>query len=71
MSPWDAAWAPKVPPSERADGNDSYRVYRVRIRADGRQTTETCDSTAAAAVFVARVNPALGPERAVMLRGRR
>lgn len=59
---------PKVHPYVRADGGTSYRV---RVRVNGRQTTETFDSPAAAAVFVARVkDPAVGVERAVALRAR-
>lgn len=59
---------PKVLPYEKADGTYSYRV---RIRANGRQSTETFESKAAADVFVARVkDPAIGPERAVELRDR-
>lgn len=59
---------PKVQTYERSDGTLSYRV---RIRVNGRQTTETFDSPAAAAVFVARVkDPTIGVARAVALRSR-
>lgn len=59
---------PKIQPYEKADGTVTYRV---RVRANGRQTTETFASKAAADVFVARVkDPAIGPDRAVELRDR-
>lgn len=60
--------APTAKPYRRADGTTSWRV---RIRANGRQTTETFDSEAAANVFIAQaVDPRIGVERAVALRAR-
>lgn len=59
---------PKITPYERADGTFSYQV---RVRANGKQSTETFDSEPAAIVFKARVmDPAIGPERAVQMRDR-
>lgn len=59
---------PKVQEYRRADGTVTYRV---RVRHNGRQTTETFPSSAAAAVFVARVkDPAVGVARAIALRSR-
>lgn len=59
---------PKIEPYEKADGS---LTYRVRIRVNGRQTTETFASRPAAEVFVSRVkDPAIGPARAVELRDR-
>lgn len=59
---------PKIVEHRKADGSTSYRV---RIRANGRQSTETFASEAAAQVFVARVkDPAIGPDRAVDMRNR-
>lgn len=59
---------PKIEPYEKADGSFTYRV---RVRVNGRQTTETFDSRPAAEVFVSRVkDPAIGPARAVELRDR-
>lgn len=53
---------------ERADGSVSYRV---RIRVNGRQTTETFSSEAAAKVFALRVaDPDIGAARAVQMRDR-
>lgn len=59
---------PKIEAYQCADGSTSYRV---RLRVNGRGTTETFPSEAAATVFKARVmDPAIGPERAVMMRSR-
>lgn len=59
---------PKIETYERAGRSPSYRV---RVRVNGRQTTETFESKAAAAVFVERVkDPSVGAERAVALRAR-
>lgn len=59
---------PTVKPYEQADGTLSYRV---RVRAGGRQTTETFTSQAAAQVFALRcADPAVGPARAVAMRSR-
>lgn len=59
---------PKIEQYEKADGS---RSYRVRVRAGGRQTTETFASRPAAEVFVSRVkDPAIGPARAIELRDR-
>lgn len=60
--------APKVIPYAQADGSVSYRV---RIRVNGRQTTETFPSEAAAAVFALQVaDPNIGAARAVEMRDR-
>lgn len=46
-------------------------TWRVRVRVNGQQTTETFGSEAAAIVFRARVmDPDIGPARAVALRAR-
>lgn len=59
------------PKIERYEHKSGHVTYRVRVRVNGRQTTETFDSEAAAQVFVHRVkDPAIGPERAVALRAR-
>lgn len=59
---------PKILTYEKTDGSVSYRV---RLRSNGRQTTETFQSLAAAETFVRRVkDPTIGPERAVELRDR-
>lgn len=59
---------PKITPYVRADGTT---VYRVRVRANGRQSTETFESEPAAKVFRLRVmDPAIGPDRAVAMRAR-
>lgn len=60
--------APKATPYHRADGTTSWRV---RIRVNGTQTTETFDNEASAQVFIHRVmDPTIGPARAVALRDR-
>lgn len=60
--------SPKITPYVRTDGRT---VYRVRVRVNGKQSTETFDSEPAAKVFRLRVmDPAIGPERAVSLRAR-
>lgn len=59
---------PKIVEYLKADGTTAYRV---RVRVNGRQTTETFHSRPAAEVFRHRVmDPAIGPERAVALRAR-
>lgn len=59
------------PKIERYEHRDGGVTWRVRVRAGGRQTTETFDSEAAAKVFVSRVmDPAIGADRAVLLRSR-
>jgi integrase len=59
---------PKIATYVKADGSHSYRV---RVRVDGRQSTETFDDLLAAETFVRRVkDPNIGPERAVELRDR-
>lgn len=59
---------PKIERYPHVNGDVSYRV---RLRVEGRQTTETFPSEAAAVVFVARVrDPAIGPDRAVAMRAR-
>jgi integrase len=59
---------PKIVPYDRADGT---RTYRVRVRANGRQTTETFGTLTAAETFVRRVkDPTIGADRAVELRDR-
>lgn len=58
--------APSVMAYKRADG---ITTYRVRLRVNGRQTTETFESEAAAKVFALQVaDPAIGPEVAVRMR---
>lgn len=60
--------APRVIPYPCADGSTSYRV---RIRVNGRQSTETFASEAAAKVFALRVaDPNIGAARAVQMRDR-
>lgn len=60
--------APKAVPYEKADGTASWRV---RLRVNGRQTTETFDTEVAAQVFIARMlDPNIGAERAVAMRDR-
>lgn len=60
--------APKAVPYQKADGTTSWRV---RIRVNGRQSTETFQNEAAAQVFIHRVlDPNIGPERAVVMRDR-
>lgn len=60
--------APKAVAYTKADGTTSYRV---RLRVNGRQTTETFDNEVAANVFISRmIDPAIGPERAVEMRDR-
>lgn len=60
--------APKAVPYTKADGTTTWRV---RLRVNGRQTTETFDNEVAANVFIARMlDPNVGPERAVELRER-
>jgi integrase len=59
---------PKIQAYAKADGSVSYRV---RVRANGRQTTETFQSLAGAETFVRRCkDPSIGVERAVELRDR-
>lgn len=61
--------APKVVPYVGADGK--IKSYRVRLRINGQQTTETFDTEVAANVFIARMlDPAIGPEKAVAMRAR-
>lgn len=58
--------APRVTPYKRADGTTTYRV---RLRVNDRQTTETFESEAAAKVFALQVaDPAIGPAEAVRIR---
>lgn len=60
--------APKAVPYTKADGSTSYRV---RLRVDGHQTTETFENEVAANVFIARMlDPTIGPEKAVAMRAR-
>lgn len=60
--------APTIQPYQRTDGTTSYRI---RVRVNGRQTTETFESIAAATVFQTRVmDPSVGAARAVALRAR-
>jgi hypothetical protein len=55
-----------VTPYQRADGTTTYRV---RLRVNDRQTTETFESEAAAKVFALQVaDPAIGPAEAVRIR---
>jgi len=59
---------PKIQTYAKADGTVTYRV---RVRANGRQTTETFHSLAGAETFVRRCkDPAVGVERAIELRDR-
>ena len=59
---------PKAVPYHATDGTTTWRV---RIRVNGRQTTETFESEAAAGVFILRCkDPNIGPERAVQMRDR-
>lgn len=59
------------PKIERYEHRDGSATYRVRVRANGKQTTETFPSEPAARVFVSRVvDPAIGPDRAVAMRSR-
>ena len=59
---------PKVTPYPLANGGTTYRV---RVRVNGRQTTETFTNEAAANVFALRcADPGVGPARAVELRAR-
>ena len=59
---------PKVAPYALKSGGVTYRV---RVRANGRQTTETFTNEAAANVFALRcADPGVGPARAVELRAR-
>lgn len=60
--------APKATPYAMADGTTRYRV---RLRVNGKQTTETFDNEVAANVFIARViDPNIDAGRAVQLRDR-
>lgn len=59
-----------APKATRYDGPGGTS-WRVRLRVNGRQTTETFITEVAAQVFIARMlDPAIGPERAVELRDR-
>lgn len=59
---------PKVQIYEKADGTTSFRV---RLRVNGRQTTETFASRAAAEAFALHVaDPNLGPVGAINMRNR-
>lgn len=59
------------PAIRRHEAVDGTVTYRVRVRANGKQTTETFDNEASARVFVSRVvDPNIGPQRAVDLRSR-
>lgn len=59
---------PKAVPYEATDGTTTWRV---RIRVNGRQTTETFTNENAAGVFILRCkDPNIGPERAVAMRER-
>lgn len=59
---------PKVTPYTLADGSTTYRV---RIRLNGRQTTETFQTEQAAKVFALQVaDPAIGAAQAVAMRDR-
>ncbi|WP_067428431.1 tyrosine-type recombinase/integrase [Nocardioides jensenii] len=59
---------PKVTTYERTDGT---LTYRVRVRVDGRQSTETFDSEAAAQAFAIQCkDPKVGPARAIARRDR-
>jgi integrase len=61
--------APKAVPYVGADGK--VNSYRVRLRVNGKQTTETFKNEVAANVFIARMlDPAIGPEKAVAMRAR-
>jgi integrase len=60
--------APKAVPYAKTDGSTTWRV---RLRVNGRQTTETFKTEVAANVFISRMlDPAIGPERALDLRDR-
>lgn len=60
--------APKAKEYARKDGTTSWKV---RLRVNGRETSETFETEAAANVFIAQVmDPAIGPARAVELRSR-
>lgn len=59
---------PKVIPYKKEDGTYSYRV---RVRVNGRGTTETFPNENAANVFVLRCkDPSIGPAKAVAMRNR-
>jgi len=59
---------PKVQPYRHADGRVTYRV---RVRVNGKASTETFDSRPAAEVFRLHVmDPAIGPAEAVAIRNR-
>lgn len=59
---------PQIVPYTKADKSTSYRV---RIRINGKQTSETFDNLVSAQAFVAQVkDPSIGVERAVQLRDR-
>lgn len=62
---------PVNPSIQRYESVTGRVTYRVRVRINGRSTTETFDSKPAAEVFRHRVmDPQIGPERAVALRAR-
>ncbi|HKY59228.1 MAG TPA: site-specific integrase [Aeromicrobium sp.] len=59
---------PKVIPYKKEDGTYSYRV---RVRVNGRGTTETFPNENAAKVFILRCkDPSIGPAKAVEMRER-
>jgi integrase len=61
--------APKAVPYVGAGGK--VTSWRVRLRVDGKQTTESFPNEAAANVFIARMlDPNIGPEKAVAMRAR-
>lgn len=60
--------APKAVPHVKADGTTSWKV---RLRVNGAQSSETFPNEVAANVFISRVvDPNIGPERAVQMRER-
>jgi integrase len=61
--------APKAVPYVGAGGK--VTAWRVRLRVNGKQTTESFPNEVAANVFIARMlDPNIGPEKAVAMRAR-
>ncbi|MGH3475310.1 MAG: tyrosine-type recombinase/integrase [Nocardioidaceae bacterium] len=59
------------PKAVRYDATDGTTTWRVRLRVNGRQTTETFQSEPAANLFILRCkDPNIGPARAVEMRDR-
>lgn len=59
------------PTIKRHEATNGTVTFRVRVRANGKQTTETFPNETAAKVFVSRViDPNIGPQRAVDMRSR-